>query len=128
MPGDEVRLRYAGKDLNWQAVGHVVKFTQSTGFISNRKVWSPSWNFKFGVIFASHSIETYISSDFLLFFHSLDEEVAIELRHHQGPTTDATFPFSVDFVWKSTSFDRYILIKHYTYHLPCYGACHTKSM
>eukprot|EP00002_Diphylleia_rotans_P028706 TRINITY_DN5798_c0_g1_i1.p1 TRINITY_DN5798_c0_g1~~TRINITY_DN5798_c0_g1_i1.p1 ORF type:complete len:1045 (-),score=214.30 TRINITY_DN5798_c0_g1_i1:796-3930(-) len=63
MPGDEVRLRYAGKDLNWQAVGHVVKFTQN-------------------------------------------EEVAIELRHHQGPTTDATFPFSVDFVWKSTSFDR----------------------
>eukprot|EP01130_Rhizamoeba_saxonica_P017060 TRINITY_DN8101_c0_g1_i1.p1 TRINITY_DN8101_c0_g1~~TRINITY_DN8101_c0_g1_i1.p1 ORF type:complete len:1019 (-),score=224.94 TRINITY_DN8101_c0_g1_i1:160-3216(-) len=35
-----------------------------------------------------------------------NEEVAIELRSNQGIDTDVTTDFSVDFVWKSTSFDR----------------------
>lgn len=35
-----------------------------------------------------------------------DEEVALELRSNQGVPIEATHGFSVDFVWKSTSFDR----------------------
>jgi len=35
-----------------------------------------------------------------------NEEVALELRSNQGAPTDVTHNFSVDFVWKSTSFDR----------------------
>ncbi|KAL2525251.1 Regulator of nonsense transcripts 1-like protein [Abeliophyllum distichum] len=34
------------------------------------------------------------------------EEVALELRASQGVPVDVTHGFSVDFVWKSTSFDR----------------------
>mmetsp|Transcript_14828 Transcript_14828/g.28549 ORF Transcript_14828/g.28549 Transcript_14828/m.28549 type:complete len:1265 (-) Transcript_14828:1434-5228(-) len=34
------------------------------------------------------------------------EEVALELRSNQNVPTDCTVGFSVDFVWKSTSFDR----------------------
>ncbi|KAJ7516519.1 hypothetical protein O6H91_22G061200 [Diphasiastrum complanatum] len=34
------------------------------------------------------------------------EEVALELRANQGVPIDANHNFSVDFVWKSTSFDR----------------------
>ena len=35
-----------------------------------------------------------------------NEEVAIELRSNQNAPVDMTHGFSVDFVWKSTSFDR----------------------
>ncbi len=34
------------------------------------------------------------------------EEVALELRSNVGVPYDLTTPFKVDFVWKSTSFDR----------------------
>nr|GEZ01073.1 regulator of nonsense transcripts 1 homolog isoform X1 [Tanacetum cinerariifolium] len=34
------------------------------------------------------------------------EEVALELRASQGVPVDVNHGFSVDFVWKSTSFDR----------------------
>jgi regulator of nonsense transcripts 1 len=34
------------------------------------------------------------------------EEVALELRASQGVPTELSVGFSVDFVWKSTSFDR----------------------
>lgn len=34
------------------------------------------------------------------------EEIALELRSNQNCPTDQTYGFSVDFVWKSTSFDR----------------------
>jgi regulator of nonsense transcripts 1 len=35
-----------------------------------------------------------------------NEEIALELRSNAGAPVDATHGFSVDFVWKSTSFDR----------------------
>lgn len=65
VPGDELRLRYAGDDkkASWNCVGHVVRLTSN-------------------------------------------EEVAIELRSSSGIPSDVTSQFSVDFVWKSTSFDR----------------------
>jgi regulator of nonsense transcripts 1 len=34
------------------------------------------------------------------------EEVVLELRSGAGAPIDQTFGFSIDFVWKSTSFDR----------------------
>ena len=37
---------------------------------------------------------------------SLDDEVSLELRSNGGIPTDVTHGFSVDFVWKATSFDR----------------------
>ncbi len=39
------------------------------------------------------------SSDFV-------EEVALELKSNVGVPHDQSIPFKVDFVWKSTSFDR----------------------
>jgi regulator of nonsense transcripts 1 len=67
VPGDELRLRYAGDAVNppWQCVGHVIKLNQTQV-----------------------------------------DEVALELRSNQGVPIHITHPFSVDFVWKSTSFDR----------------------
>ena len=35
-----------------------------------------------------------------------NDEIVLELRHKKDAPTDQTFGFSVDFVWKSTSFDR----------------------
>lgn len=35
------------------------------------------------------------------------EEVGIEMKTNLGVPTDCTSNFVVDFVWKSTSFDRY---------------------
>ena len=34
------------------------------------------------------------------------EEVGLELRKNDGVPTECTHHFSVDFIWKSTSFDR----------------------
>jgi regulator of nonsense transcripts 1 len=34
------------------------------------------------------------------------EEIAIELRHSPNPPTDVTTGFSVEFVWKGTTFER----------------------
>ena len=34
------------------------------------------------------------------------DEVAIEMKSNAGVPTDCTHNFVVDFVWKSTSFDR----------------------
>ena len=36
-----------------------------------------------------------------------DDEVALELRSNQGVPVDVSTGLKVDFVWKSTSFDRY---------------------
>jgi len=47
-------------------------------------------------------VETYVALDL-----DADEEVALELRNNQGVPIDINHGFTVDFVWKSTSFDRY---------------------
>lgn len=44
------------------------------------------------------------------------DEVAIELKSNAGVPTECTHNFVVDFVWKSTSFDRYV---SYTVQLAC---------
>lgn len=36
----------------------------------------------------------------------MSEEICLELRRNDGVPTDCTHGFSVDFVWKATSFDR----------------------
>lgn len=41
--------------------------------------------------------------------NNVNDEVGIELRKDTGAPTDCTHNFSVDYVWKSTSFDRYFL-------------------
>lgn len=38
------------------------------------------------------------------------EEVGIELKNSSGAPTECSTNFVVDFVWKSTSFDRYIVL------------------
>src|SRR5690606_8288689 len=65
VPGDELRLRYAGdaKHQPWSCVGHVIRL-------------------------------------------NTNEEVALELRSNHNVPVDVQEGFSVDFVWKSTSFDR----------------------
>ncbi len=41
------------------------------------------------------------------FCEDYGDEVAIELKSNAGVPTECTHNFVVDFVWKSTSFDRY---------------------
>lgn len=41
------------------------------------------------------------------------EEVGIELKNSANAPTDCTSNFVVDFIWKSTSFDRYIYKTYY---------------
>ena len=36
----------------------------------------------------------------------ISDEIGVELRRNDGVPTDCTHGFSVDFVWKATSFDR----------------------
>lgn len=38
--------------------------------------------------------------------NNISDEVAVELRKSEGAPTDCTHGFSVDYVWKATSFDR----------------------
>lgn len=85
MPGDELRLRYVGDPmkLNWSGVGHVVKVPNSE---------------------KRHSIDRLLTKQSL----SLDygEEVGIELKASQNAPIEYSSNFVVEFVWKSTSFDR----------------------
>jgi regulator of nonsense transcripts 1 len=70
MPGDELRLRYAGEGHKpWSGVGHVIK-------VPNSK------------------------------FFDYGEEVGIELKISAGAPVEHKKDFLVEFVWKSTSFDR----------------------
>ncbi|KAF0983917.1 hypothetical protein FDP41_007832 [Naegleria fowleri] len=62
VPGDELRLRYNRDGINWEGIGHVIKFNQ-------------------------------------------EEEVVLELKKKTAPISFTT-GFSVDFVWKPTSFER----------------------
>jgi regulator of nonsense transcripts 1 len=83
MAGDELRLRYVGDSskLTWSGVGHVVKVPNSKSKIKenkNRKI--P--NLDYG------------------------EEIGTELRISQGAPIEFSTNFVVEFVWKSTSFDR----------------------
>ncbi|RKP11444.1 hypothetical protein BJ684DRAFT_12914, partial [Piptocephalis cylindrospora] len=59
--------------------------------------------------------------------NNTSDEVGLELRRSEGAPVDCTHHFSVDFVWKSTSFDRMQLamktfalddtsVSHYIYH------------
>lgn len=42
----------------------------------------------------------------LILVTDVSDEIALELRKSEGAPTDVTHNFIVDFVWKSTSFDR----------------------
>lgn len=42
----------------------------------------------------------------LTYLADVSDEIALELRRAEGVPSDLTHNFSVDFVWKSTSFDR----------------------
>lgn len=49
------------------------------------------------------------------------DEVAIELKSNAGVPSECTHNFVVDFVWKSTSFDRYaniLLLNSFLMHVP----------
>lgn len=39
-------------------------------------------------------------------YNFLDEEIGLELKNNYGVPTDTNNRFKVEFVWKSTSFDR----------------------
>ncbi|KAH8918063.1 P-loop containing nucleoside triphosphate hydrolase protein [Atractiella rhizophila] len=76
--GDEMRLRFNGEGRKWEGVGHVIKVP-----------------------------------------NNVSDEICVELRRSDNPTSTSshlnpahnipvehTSPFSAEFVWKSTSFDR----------------------
>lgn len=54
-----------------------------------------------------------IKTDCIFLNHCLSDhsdEIAIELKSNAGVPAECTHNFVVDFVWKSTSFDRYLCI------------------
>ena len=76
--GDELMLRYRGElHKPWEGQGHVVKVPNS----------------------AQRNLAPLIASD-------ISDEVGLELKRSEGAPIECTHNFSVDFVWKSTSFDR----------------------
>ncbi len=78
VPGDELRLRYKGDATHAE------------------------WNA------IGHVIRLTASFDLVGgLSHCADEEVALELRGATNAPTDVTMGFSVDFVWKSTTYDRF---------------------
>lgn len=44
-------------------------------------------------------------------FQDYGDEIAIELRSSVGAPVEIPHNFQVDFVWKSTSFDRYVFVE-----------------
>ncbi|KAK2988094.1 hypothetical protein RJ640_023843 [Escallonia rubra] len=98
VPGDELRLRYSGDAVHpaWQSVGHVVGFD----------LWG-----RCKAPFSAGARALMLTTWMTFFFGcqiklTSQEEVALELRASQGVPVDLNHGFSVDFVWKSTSFDR----------------------
>ena len=83
MPGDELRLRYVGDPMKstWNGVGHVVK-------VPNSKCWKRNF------------------TGMKVFRLDYGEEVGIELKISSGAPVEYSANFVVEFVWKSTSFDR----------------------
>lgn len=84
--GDELRMKYGG-DLPkpWDGTGHVIKVPNSE---SQRLTLH-------GLASSLQCIPIDVS-----------DEVGLELRKNENVPLDFTLNFSVDFVWKPTSFDR----------------------
>ncbi|KAG7275267.1 hypothetical protein CRUP_034994 [Coryphaenoides rupestris] len=79
MQGDEICLRYKGEMAPlWKGIGHVIKVPDSQD----------------------------ISKVSLTDCSDYGDEIAIELRSSVGAPVEIPHNFQVDFVWKSTSFDR----------------------
>lgn len=88
--GDELRLRYRGELHDpWEATGHVIKIPNSK-FINNN----------------NNPLGYSLSLIWVYVFLDVSDEVALELRRNNKVPVECTHNFSVDFVWKSTSFDR----------------------
>lgn len=83
-PGDELRLKYQGELRgHWEGTGHVLKVPNSECDLICCLVRR-----------AYRSLTDQ------------SDEIALELRRADNVPTDCTHNFTVDFVWKSTSFDR----------------------
>lgn len=82
--GDELRLKYSGElHKNWEGAGHVIKIPNS-----------------------EHPVATPPIGQLTKCLVGVSDEIALELRKSEGVPTEVTHNFIVDFVWKSTSFDR----------------------
>lgn len=79
LPGNELKISL--KSHNWSSKGHVIKITAS-------KI----------------KIKINILTAFLS--KKIDEEVCLELNSSEPPPTSITSDYTVEFVWKSTSFTR----------------------
>ncbi|EPY79917.1 regulator of nonsense transcripts 1 [Camelus ferus] len=93
MQGDEICLRYKG-DLAplWKGIGHVIKVPDKEGL-------PPQYP-------NAGSSERLLTRVKLNSVADYGDEIAIELRSSVGAPVEVTHNFQVDFVWKSTSFDR----------------------
>ncbi|KAG5455660.1 MAG: RNA helicase-domain-containing protein, partial [Olpidium bornovanus] len=98
--GDELKLKYRGElHRDWDCDGHVIKVPNST---------LPG-SFRVSCLARCHG-SAYLHPTFPHFFclvcpPGVSDEVGLELRRFDAPT-ECTVNFSVDFVWKPTSFDR----------------------
>lgn len=85
--GDELRLKYTGTlHKPWEGDGHVIKISNSTFLGLSMQFAGPLTSF--------------------VCFPDVSDEIGLELRRSEGVPVDITHNFTVDFVWKSTSFDR----------------------
>jgi regulator of nonsense transcripts 1 len=102
--GDELRLKYVGVGLDrlgpsgstkvgWEGDGNVIKIPNS-GFTAPP------------ILRAEYTRKAANGLFPFLWSPDVSDEIGLELRRADGVPSDCTQGFSVDFVWKSTSFDR----------------------
>jgi regulator of nonsense transcripts 1 len=101
--GDELRMKWTGS--SGKGTGGM------KGLQALNKGWGGStaetWESVGSVIKIPNSaFERNVSKQFGLTCVDVSDEICLELRRNDGVPTDVTHGFSVDFVWKATSFDR----------------------
>lgn len=86
--GDELLLRYSGELVKepWEGTGHVIKIPNSE--------------------YETHTLHPPLKLIKCSLVLDLSDEVVLELARDDKTPTHCTHNFTVDFVWKSTSFDR----------------------
>jgi len=128
VPGDELRLRYPGDSQHapWQCVGHVTKLASKEKlvlyylfiliFILTLCYLFIYLFIIFIILFSLFYFILFSLFYFIFYFIFycvekkkylyIDEEVSLELRSNANVPIAVTRGFTVDFVWKATSFER----------------------
>ena len=108
VPGDELLIKYPGDGGHrqpWSGLGNVVRLTLSKCFLCGFSAHSLTWDVRAGNLLAQCTV--YCLG--VRTTHPLvDEEVEVEMKTNEGIHPEITFPYTIEFVWKPTSFDRLV--------------------